>query len=106
VEYLNGLMYQHPSGKWLRGDRVAEFLTRASGVKFTVNYSPHTYLDGQPESQGHLFEVFTVGEPEEAQLIDDRRQESLESQAVANLRRLAAYYSDLAGRIEKELAPR
>ncbi len=80
--------------------KIAGEFERLTDGMLSVSFAPGTWTDGDEESKNHLY-FGGLNNEEEFLWLDDRRPESLPTQAAAELRRLATECNRLADQIEQ-----
>jgi hypothetical protein len=83
-----------------RKGRNAKRLAKLTGDKLNIYYDPASFLDDDRSAQGHLYSGFWNTDSEEEFIRLDDRDGALEDQLVAECRRVAKLYSDIADGIE------
>lgn len=85
-------------------DATAEWLTQLTDGQVTIEYTPDATFEDDSTSTGHLF-LGALSEHDEqvSVLLDDRAPEPLEAQLLAELRRLAGLYGELAAKVEARI---
>jgi hypothetical protein len=115
-QYLHGLVNEKqvsaggvikpaiPIGVVRRKGRIAGRLTKLTGGKIHVFYSPSSLYPDDREAQGHLFNGWWTTDDEAEFVCLDDREGPLEQQLAAECRRIAKMYSEVAETIEASTA--
>jgi hypothetical protein len=93
-----------PTASEMVRHRIAAELANLAEGNLRICHDAGTALASDKSSQGHLYEAYDNWEKmDTAMILDDRQPQPLDVQLVAELRRVAQAYNELAEKVEKHV---